>query len=156
MPAPTGPERDPPPSEPVTRTAALTAEDFRSLRRWLIVLGVVSLLAAAAAAFAVVKADESESEAADEDRLEAVERSFDRRLAQLDERLERTGNEIDKQETRLRRTGEESDVAQLDRRLRRVENDLTDAVDAAAESGEGLREVERSVAELRREVRRLR
>lgn len=131
-------------------------EDFRSLRRWLIVVGVVALLAAAAAAFAVVKADESEREAAEEDRVEAVERSIDRRIAQLDERLERTGSEIDKQEARLRRTGEESDVAQLDRRLRRVENDATDAVEAAADAGEGLRQIERSLAALRREVRRLR
>jgi len=125
------------------------------MRRWLIVLGLISVLAAGVAVFAVIKANESNSEAADKDRLVLLERSLDRRLAEVDNRLNRTGSEIDSQEGRLRRTGEESDVAKLDRRLRRVENDSTDAVEAAADAGKGLAGIERRLAALTREVQRL-
>lgn len=146
---------DPPPRERAPRTPALAVEDFRSIRRWLVIVGLISVLAAAAAAFAVIKANESESEAADEDRLMLLERSLDRRIAAMDKRLARTSAEIDNQERRLRRAGEESDVAKLDRRLRRVENDTTDAVEAAADAGKGLAGIERRLDELSREVRRL-
>ena len=147
---------DPPPRERVTRSPALAVEDFRSIRRWLVVLGLIAVLAAGAAAYAVIKANESESEAADEDRVVVLERSLDRRIAEMDERLERTSAEIDNQERRLGRAGEESDVAKLDRRLRRVENDATDAVEAAADSGKGLAALERRLDELSRDVRELR
>ncbi len=156
MSTPIDPENDPRPRERADRVPALAVEDFRSLRRWLALLGLISLLAAAAAAFAVVKAEESEREAADEDRLTLVERSLERRIAAMDKRLARTGAEIDNQERRLRRAGEESDVNKLDRRLRRVENDATDAVEAAAEAGDALRGVDRRLDRLSREVRRLR
>ena len=156
MSRPIGPPDEPPPRERPVRAPDLVVEDLRSVRRWLVVLGLIAVLAAAAAAFALVEANESEREAADEDRVTVLERSLERRLAEMDTRLARTSAEIDKQERRLRRAGEESDVVQLDRRLRRVENDSTDAVEAAADAGEGLREVERALAALRREVRRLR
>ncbi len=156
MSTPIEPESDPPPRESVARTPALAVEDIRSLRRWLALVGLIALLAAGAAAFAVVKWDEAESEAADEDRLTLLERSLDRRIEAMDERLARTGAEIDNQERRLRRAGEESDVNNLDRRLRRVENDTSDAVEAAADAGEGLRAVDRRLDELSRDVRRLR
>ena len=156
MSRPIGPPDDPPPRERPATTPGLAVEDIRSVRRWLVVLGLIAVLAAAAAAFALVEADESESEAADEDRVTVLERSLERRIAEMDTRLARTSAEIDKQERRLRGAGEESDIAQLDRRLRRVENDSTDAIEAAADAGEGLREVERALAALRREVRRLR
>lgn len=156
MSTPIDPRDDPPPRERSARIPALAVEDIRSIRRWLVLLGVISVLAAAAAAFAVVRASESESEAADEDRLVLLERSLDRRVAQMDKRLARTGAEIDSQERRLRRAGEESDVSKLDRRLRRVENDVTDAVEAAADAGEGLARIERRLAALSREVRRRR
>ena len=126
------------------------------MRRWLVLLSVICVLTAGAAAYAVIKADESNTEAADKDRVVLLERSLDRRIAQLDRRLARTGNEIDNLEGRLGRAGEESDVAKLDRRLRRVENDTTDAVEAAADAGEGLAKFERRLAALSREVRRLR
>ncbi len=139
-------------------------------RSWLAVpplAGLIAVLAAGAAAFALVEVNESESEAADEDRVTLLERSLDRRIAEMDTRVARTSEEmdrrlastsaeIDKQERRLRAAGEESDVAKLDRRLRRVENDATDAVEAAADAGEGLVRVERRLAALRRDVRRLR
>ncbi len=125
------------------------------MRRWLVLLSFICVLTAGAAAYALVKANESNSEAADKDRLVLLERSIDRRTAELDRRLSRTGTEIDNQEARLRRAGEESDVAKLDRRLRRVENDTTDAVEAAADAGKGLVRIERRLAALSREVRRL-
>ena len=146
---------DPPPRERGPTTPALAVEDFRSLRRWLVIVGLISVLAAAAAAFAVIKADESESEAADEDRVMLLERSLDRRIAAMDKRLARTSAEIDNQERRLGRAGEESDVANLDRRLRRVENDTADAVEAAADAGKGLAAIDRRLDELSRDVRRL-
>ena len=156
MSTPIGPPDDPPPRERTRAALGLAVEDFRSVRRWLVLLGIIAVLAAGAAAYAVVKANESESEAADEDRVVLLERALDRRIAETDKRLARTSAEIDKQERRLRRTGEESDVAQLDRRLRRVEDDATDAVEAAASAGGRLGRIERRLAALRRDVRRLR
>ena len=155
MSTPIGPENDPPPPERAGRAPALAVEDFRSLRRWLVLLGLISLLAAAGAAFAVVKANESENEAADEDRLALLERSLDRRIAAMDKRLATTNAQINEQQRRLRRAGEESDVARLDRRLRRVENDSADAVEAAADASDELGRIERRLAALRRDVRRL-
>jgi len=155
MPPPIDPQRDPPVRERVTVTPALAVEDFRSLRRWLVVLGVIAVLAAAVAAYALIKANESESKAVDEDRVVLLERSINRRSAEIDKRLARTATEIDNQERRLRRTGEESDVTKLDRRLRRVENDSADAVEAAADSGKELVQIERRLAALTREVERL-
>ena len=156
MSTPIGPPDDPPPRERAPAASGLAVEDFRSLRRWLVVLGLIAVLAAGAAAVALVKADESESEAADEDRVVLLERSLERRIAEMDRRVARTSAEIDKQERRLRRAGEETDVARLDRRLRRVEDDATDAVEAAANAGERLGSIERRLAALRRDVRRLR
>ncbi len=135
---------------------ALAVEDIRSLRRWLVVLGLLAVVACAVAAYALIRADESESDAADKDRVAALERGLDRRIAQLDRRLGQTSSETESTRRELRQTSEESDVAKLDRRLRRVENDLTDAVDAAAESGKGLLRVQRRLDTLSREVRRLR
>lgn len=126
------------------------------MRRWLVLLSVICVLTAGAAAYAIIKADESNTEAADKDRVVLLERSLDRRIAELDRRLARTVNEVDNLEGRLGRAGEESDVAKLDRRLRRVENDTTDAVEAAADAGEGLAKFERRLGALSREVRRLR
>ncbi len=155
MSTPIGPENDPPPAERAVRTPALAVEDFRSLRRWLVLLGLISALAAAAAAFAVVKANESENDAADEDRLTLLERSLDRRIAAMDKRFAATNAQINEQQRRLRRAGEEADVARLDRRLRRVENDSADAVEAAANASDELGKIERRLAALRRDVRRL-
>ncbi len=151
---PIGPESDPPPRERADRAPALAVEDFRSLRRWLVLLGLIAVLAAAGAAFAVVRATESEREAADEDRLVLLERSLDRRIAAMDKRLATTNAQIGEQQRRLRRAGEESDVARLDRRLRRVENDTADAVEAAADANEELGRIERRLAALSRAVRR--
>ena len=156
MATPIGPEGDPPPRVRVSSTPALAVEDFRSMRRWLGLLGLISVLSAGVAVFALIKANESESEAADEDRVVLLERSIDRRGAEIDKRLARTNAEIDNQERRLRRAGEETDVAKLDRRLRRVEDDATDAVQAAADAGKEIVRVERRLAALSREVRGLR
>ncbi len=131
-------------------------EDLRSVRRWLVLLGVIALAAGAVAAYALIQADESQDEAAEKGRVVQLERTLAGRIAQVDKRLARTSEEIDNQERRLRRTGEEADVAKLDRRLRRLENDVTDAIDAAADSGQALDRFERRLDALDRRVRRRR
>ncbi len=131
-------------------------EDLRSVRRWLVLLGLIALAAGAVAAYALIQADESQDEAAEKSRVVQLERTLAGRIAQVDKRLARTSEEIDNQERRLRRAGEEADVAQLDRRLRRVENDVTDAVDAAADTGQALDRFERRLDALDRRVRRRR
>jgi hypothetical protein len=154
-------ESPPPPDRPRRRVGlspALVVEDFRSVRRWLVVLGAIAVVASAVAVFALVRADESESESADKDRVGLLERSLQQRIAEVDRRLGKTPteSETNKIERRLRRTSEETDVARLDRRLRRVEDDLTDAVGGAADAGKGLVRVQRRLDALAREVRRLR
>ena len=126
------------------------------MRRWLVLLGLIALAAGAVAAYALIQADESQDEAAEKGRVVQLERTLAGRIAQVDKRLARTSEEIDNQERRLRRAGEEADVAQLDRRLRRLENDVTDAIDAAADSGQALDRFERRLDALDRRVRRRR
>ncbi len=126
------------------------------MRRWLIVLGLIALAAGAVAAYALVRAEESQDEAAQKDRVAQLERALEGRIVQVDKRLARTSEELDNQERRLRRAGEESDVAQLDRRLRRLEDDVTDAIDAAADSGASLDRFDRRLTALERRVRRRR
>ena len=47
-------------------------------------------------------------------------------------------------------------MAKLDRRLRRVENDLNDAVGGAASAGKGLANVQRRLDRIERRIRALR
>ena len=145
-----------PPPEPAT--PALAVEDFRSLRRWLLLLGLLAVVATGVAAYALLRAEDSQRDSADQGRVTALERRLQRRIVEVDKRLARTGEEADvnRLERRLRRTGEGSDVTKLDRRLRRVENDVSDAVDGAADSGRALLRLDRRLDALSRDVRRLR
>ena len=141
------------------------ADDLRSVRRWLIALGLIAVVAVGVAAFALIRASKSDEESADRDRVVVLERQlkagdaqkFDV-LAQVDRRLRGTSEESDvnQLERRVRRSGEESDVVRIDRRLRRLERDLVDAVDGAAGANQGLGRVARRVDGLSREVRELR
>lgn len=130
-------------------------EDLRSVRRWLVVLGLIAVVAVGAAAFAVVRGAESDEESVDRDRVVVLERQLRQRLAQVDKRLRGTSEEsdVDKLERRVRRSGEESDVVRLDRRLRRLEGDLVDAVEGAADANQGLGRISRRVDGLSRAVR---
>ncbi len=122
------------------------------------VLGLIAVVAVAVAAFALIRADESEEESANRDRVVVLERQLKQRLAQVDRRLRGTSEEsdVDRLERRVRRSGEESDVTKLDRRLRRLEDDLVDAVEGAADANEGLGRVDRRLDGLARDVRALR
>lgn len=142
----TTPEAD----DPVARSEPLTIEDFRSLRRWLAVLGVVAVIASALAAYALVTADDS----AGDDEVAALED----RLAKAERQLGATSEESDVRdvERRLRRTGEESDIRVLDKRITRLENDMVEALDAGVDRGRELNRLTQRVEALSREVRRLR
>ena len=156
---PPQPPPDPGPPERRRRAGtALIVEDFRSVRRWLVVLGLVAIVATAVAIYALLRADDSESRSADKQRVAVLERTLNRRTDALDKRLNKTSSssETNRIERRLRNTGEESDVAKLDRRLRRVENDLTDAVGGAANAGKGLVGVQRRLDRIERRIRALR
>ena len=140
---------EPPGDEPVTEpeppgrrrrrtqwAGALTVEDFRSVRRWLVVIGILSLLGTAVAVFALVKAYEAEQQAADRERVAQLERTLRVRLAELETVLGRAGEEADvaRLEREVRRRAEESDVARLDRRVRQLQGQLSSIQDAAADT----------------------
>ena len=134
------PPADPSPAEPPGRRSprqALIVEDFRSVRRWLVLLGVIAVAASAVAAYALIKAGES----ADQERVNSLESS----LREANTQLKRANRqrELERLETerRLGSTSEESDVAKIDRRLRGVERNVVDAVDAAADNGRALSRV---------------
>jgi len=104
------------------------------VRRWLVLLGVLAVAASAVAAYALIQTDES----ADQERVNSLGRS----LREANAQLERANRERDLErrelDRRLRSTSEESDVAKIDRRLRGVERDVVDALDATADSGRAL------------------
>jgi predicted nucleic acid-binding Zn-ribbon protein len=140
----------PGPDAPVARSEPLTIEDFRSLRRWLAVLGVVAAIASAIAVYALVTADGS----AGDDEVGALED----RLVEAERKLGGASEESDVREVerRLRRTGEESDVRVLDKRITQLEEDVVDAIDAGADRGKEVNRLTQRVEALSREVRRLR
>ena len=119
--------------------ARLVVEDFRSVRRWLVLLGALAVIATAVAVYALLQGGGS----ADEQRVEQLER----RVADAQQRLRRTGEESDvnQLERRQRGNAEETDIralrtqtGRIEARLRRVERDVVDATDTAAASGRGL------------------
>jgi len=125
-----------------TRPTPLVVEDFRSVRRWLVLLGALAILATAVAVYAILQNEGS----ADEQRVDQLEG----RLDEAQQRLRRTGEESDvnKLEESNARQAEEIDVrrvssqlSRLDRRLRRVETDVVDAIDTAASTGRGIERV---------------
>lgn len=126
--------------------ARLVVEDFRSVRRWLVLLGALALIATGVAVYAVLRSEES----ADEQRVEQLER----RLAGAERRLGQTGDES--QVTRLERVKADAadlrrlsdQLSRLDRRLRRAEGDVVDAVDTAASGGRGISRLERQIGDL--------
>ena len=125
-----------------SRLGPLIVEDFRSLRRWLVLLGALALLATGVAIYALLQNEDS----ADKGRVNQLER----RLDEAQQRLQRSGEESDvnKLEEANAKQAEENDVrrvsaqlSRVDKRLRRVERDVVDAIDTAAGTG---RAVERA------------
>lgn len=152
MGTPTPPPEPPRPDPPLdrerevvietNRPTPLAVEDFRSLRRWLALLGALAVLATAVAIYALLENEDS----ADKQRVEQI----DSRVDENQERLRRTGEESDvnKLQEANAKQAEENDIrrvsqqlSRLDRRLRRVERDVVDAIDTAAGTG---RAVERA------------
>jgi len=141
---PEEPPPDIPPGEPPERArrrsfAGLVVEDIRSVRRWLALLGALAVIATGIAIFALLKGGES----ADEGRVTQLER----RLADAQRQLRRASEESDvnkiergqrmkAEETDIRRVG--TQLGRVDRRLRRVEGDVVDAVDTTASTGRGI------------------
>ena len=140
------PDRPPPPGGPPSDRAeygsALAVEDFRSLRRWLAALGTVALAALALGVYALLRADESDREAADRSSVSARLRSLDNRVEELEERTQRAS--------------EESDTARLDRRLRRVEDNLTAAVDGAGDASRGVARLDERIDGVEQDLEALR
>ena len=131
-PAEPGPDEEPPRRR--AGRSALIVEDFRSVRRWLVLLGVIALGASVVAAYALIQTGES----ADKERVNSLERS----LSEANEQLKRANRqrELERLELdrRLGSTSEEADVAKIERRVRVVEKDVADAADAAADNGRSL------------------
>jgi hypothetical protein len=146
-----------PPGRPRRRTqwaGALTVEDFRSVRRWLAAIGIVAVLGTAIAIFALVKAYESEQEAADRERVVQLERTLRSQLAELETALNRAGEEADvaRLGREIRRRAEEADVARLDRRVRQLEAQLSSIQQAAANTEASVDDLGGRVSDLAEEL----
>jgi len=121
-------------------------EDFRSVRRWLVLLGALALIATGVAVYALVRGEES----ADQQRVDQLER----RLAGAERQLGQAGEESEV--TRLERVKADAadlrrlsgQLSRLDQRVRRAEGDVVDAVDTAASGGRGISRLERQIGEL--------
>ena len=142
---------DRPPEDPRRRrllaSGALALEDFRSVRRWLVMLGLLTAIAVGLSAYAVVQAQESEEESADRDRVAALAATLQDRISRLDRLQRRAGEEADIR--RLSRQAQ-TDISRLDRRLRRIEDDVTDSVDAAGENGDAIGRLDERIDRLER------
>lgn len=121
------------------------------LRRWLAAMTAVAVVAAGVAVYAIIKANDS----ADQERVEVLEDALRQRLGAVDRELQSAEEEsdVEKLEDRVRGSAEERDVARIDRRLRRMERDVVDAIDAAADTGSALNRLERRVDRLARRRR---
>ena len=133
---------------------ALTIEDFRSVRRWLVVIGITAVVGTAIAVFALVKGYEAEQDAADRERVVRLERTLDARLVELQDALSRTGEETDvaRLGREVRRRAEEADVARVDRRVRRLEDQLSAVEEAAADTQQSVTSLSARVSDLADEL----
>jgi septal ring factor EnvC (AmiA/AmiB activator) len=115
-PAPPSPPAVPPPPGPPSRPEPATTDDLRTVRRWLLVAGVWAVAATAIAVIALVEANRDDSEkigARTANQVGRVQR-------QLTERLDDIENRLDE-------FAPTSDVARLDRRLKKAEDATTKA-----------------------------
>lgn len=136
----------PVPSEKSPRGAMVQqAVSVQSFRRWLAGVTLIAVVAGALAVYALLSGDE----AADGGRVTALER----RISQLEEAQRRQQSVVEGFERRLSQTGRAAEVAALDRRVRRIEGALTDAVDGVADATEGLSKLDDRVDALARRRR---
>jgi hypothetical protein len=150
---------EPPPDRRRRRLSlgtALVLEDFRSVRRWLAVLGAVALLALGGAAWSLVKVYELQGDSADRDRVLRLERTLDARLAELQAALRRAGEEEDitRLQRELRRKANAGQLARLDGRLERLAEDVGAAADGSADATRALNRLSDRVDALAERVER--
>ncbi len=120
------------------------ADDFRALRTGLMLLGVVALLALGVAAWALLESDDN----ADKDRVGSLERRVQGTSSELDQDEAQRQKKTRQLERRLRAASEESDIRKLKQRLRVVEGNAVDAVDAASDSTQALSRIERRLNQI--------
>jgi len=124
-------------------STALVLEDFRSVRRWLIVLGVISVLAAGLSAYALVKAYEANDDAADRERVVRLERTLDAQLADLRTAIDRAGEEADitRLQRDVRRKASAAQVERLNGRVQDLADDVASALDSTQDINRDLGEL---------------
>jgi TolA-binding protein len=139
--APTGPPPAPPPTDRRERRLPddqrpATAQQFKSLRRWLIVAGVWAVAATGLAVFALIEANQAEEAAGEEATGQAgrVQRELDGRIDGLESRIEELPTS--------------DDVSNLDNRLGQVEDDLSKATQDVTRLNRRLGNLEGRVDEL--------
>lgn len=143
------------PDEPPGRRsfARLVVEDVKSVRRWLVALGALALIATGVAAYALIRSEES----AEKQRVERLER----RVADTERQVGRAGEESEV--SRLERVKADAAdlsrlngrISQQDRRLRLTQANVVDAVDTAASTGRAISRLERRIAELSARIEEL-
>jgi len=127
-----------PPSHPHERMPdePATVEDIRTLRRWLLVVGVWAAAATAVALIALVTSGGGSSDGSASSKSE---------IAQVQQRL--TGR-LDNVEQQLDEKAPTEDLQKLQDRLQKVEDDLPAATDKADQAAQDLQKLQDRVDEL--------
>jgi division protein CdvB (Snf7/Vps24/ESCRT-III family) len=107
----------PPAAPPPGRPEVATTDDLRAVRRWLLVAGVWAVAATAIAVIALVQANNNDESQKIGARTASQVGRVQRQLTQR----------LDDIESRLGDLAPTSDVARLDRRLKKAEDDTTKA-----------------------------
>jgi septal ring factor EnvC (AmiA/AmiB activator) len=113
------PEPGPPVAPPGPDRLALLADDVRSLRTALVLVGLLALAGVGLSVWSLLEGEDSDN----------ARSSLRERTQQLDRR-------IDEVESDVRRTSEESDVTALERRLERTRSQVQEAEERSAETAE--------------------
>jgi phage shock protein A len=143
-----GPPSAPPPPDRSERRLPddqrpATAQQFKSLRRWLIVAGVWAVAATGLAVFALIEADQAEEAAGEQATGQAgrVQRQLDSRIDDLESRIDElpTSDDVSKLDDRLAKVEDDlskttQDVTRLNRRIEDLEGRVDD-LEQAAEAG---------------------
>jgi hypothetical protein len=137
-------------AEPVVGPTPLLVEDLRALRRWLAALTALSVLAAAIAVYALLKANDVDDRAASraavvrlDDRVDGVERRLRRTSARSD---------VTRLDQRLAAKSDVSEVRALRRRLDRVERSAAGAARGGRTATSDVDELNRRVDALARQL----
>ena len=93
------------------------------MRRWVALLGVVALAAAALAVYALLRADEVDGDAADRDRVAALED----RLDTVQRQLANVSSTTELRQIQSRIAGQADHLRRLDRQLANTRDDVKDA-----------------------------